>query len=95
MPKNTIVQVWKDNSVLNDGTKWTDYVKKITGNGYRVILSACWFLNIIRYGSDWNDFYNCDPSDFQGLRFSGFGVGIFKIFCFLGSEEQKRMVIGG
>jgi len=34
--------------------------------GYRAVLSACWYLNIISYGPDWEKYYKCDPHNFTG-----------------------------
>ena len=38
----------------------------MTGDGYRAILSAPWYLNYIDYGSDWTQYYKVDPTDFGG-----------------------------
>lgn len=67
------MQVWKDDQFLKDDISWKQYIGKITAKGYRVILSACWFLNIIHYGSDWKQFYACDPTDFRGFDSIQFG----------------------
>ncbi|KFD57778.1 hypothetical protein M513_01448 [Trichuris suis] len=58
LPLNAIVQVWKN------GHKET--LEKVTRSGLNALLSSCWYLNYINYGSDWHDFYKCDPQDFNG-----------------------------
>ena len=50
---------------------------QVTKSGYRAILAAGWYLNYIKYGVDWDEFYKQEPTDFEG------------------SEEQKKLVIGG
>ncbi len=32
-------------------------------------MSACWYLNYISYGQDWEKYYKCDPRKFQGFIF--------------------------
>ena len=46
------------------GLKWQSL--QITGEGHYAILSAPWYLNYLKYGSDWVKFYNVDPLDFGG-----------------------------
>ncbi|VEL21112.1 unnamed protein product [Protopolystoma xenopodis] len=58
MDKSAIIHIWKD--------EWTETIKTITAQGYPVLLSSCWYLNYIRYGIDWETFYRCDPSNFEG-----------------------------
>ena len=41
---DTVVEVWKGNP---------DSRPAITKAGLQAIYSACWYLNIIRYGPDW------------------------------------------
>lgn len=31
-----------------------------------MILSACWYLDHIEYGTDWSKYYNCYPREFDG-----------------------------
>ncbi|XP_068211206.1 beta-hexosaminidase subunit beta-like [Palaemon carinicauda] len=67
MANTSVVQVWKDVSLAPNKMKgWRDYVHDLTERGYQVILSSCWYINYITYGPDWRNFYNCDPTDFQG-----------------------------
>ena len=39
---------------------------QVTSEGHYAILSAPWYLNYIKYGSDWVKFYQVDPLDFGG-----------------------------
>uniref|UniRef100_T1IUC0 beta-N-acetylhexosaminidase n=1 Tax=Strigamia maritima TaxID=126957 RepID=T1IUC0_STRMM len=57
---DTVVQVWKE--------PFAEELANITNKGYRALLSACWYLNYITYGSDWETFYLCDPHDFNGTE---------------------------
>jgi len=58
MGGNTIIHVWKGG--------YADELAKVTLSGYRSILYACWYLDIISWGSDWPRYYKCDPQAFNG-----------------------------
>lgn len=73
MANTSVVQVWKDVSLSpNKMRGWRDYVHDLTEAGHQIILSSCWYINYITYGQDWRNFYNCDPTDFQGKTFWDF-----------------------
>lgn len=58
LPKGTVVHVWTGNqqALLNS----------ITGKGLPALLSACWYLDHLLTGGDWQKFYQCEPNDFPG-----------------------------
>ncbi|XP_076055989.1 beta-hexosaminidase subunit beta-like [Oratosquilla oratoria] len=69
LANSSVVQVWKDSSLSPSKMRsWREYMHDLTKNGHRAILSSCWYLNYISYGQDWRNFYNCDPTDFQGTE---------------------------
>ncbi|GIY87050.1 beta-hexosaminidase subunit alpha [Caerostris extrusa] len=55
---DTVIHIWKD--------FYTSELEKVTKAGYKAILSSCWYLNYISYGTDWPKYYACDPYDFKG-----------------------------
>lgn len=58
LPKDTVVQVWKNE---NDPREFMKVLENVVKSGYKAILSSCWYLNLIDYGQDWVKFYKCDP----------------------------------
>jgi hypothetical protein len=59
--------MWKTAGIgLKENTTWETYMEKATSDGYQTILSAPWYLNIIKYGSDWYDYYKIEPYAFNG-----------------------------
>lgn len=59
----TVVQVWK-----NWGIGWRNRMQAITTAGQPALLSAPYYLNYIKYGSDWVEMYEEDPHDFPGTE---------------------------
>ena len=41
-------------------------ISEVTKNGFQAILAAGWYLNLIKYGVDWEPFYLQEPTDFNG-----------------------------
>ncbi|XP_034325787.2 beta-hexosaminidase subunit beta isoform X2 [Magallana gigas] len=57
--KETIVEIYKNEAYMY-------HVFLTTLKGYRTVLQACWYLDLIKYGVQWPAFYSCDPHDFFG-----------------------------
>lgn len=58
LPNKTVVHIW-----LGDPSP---LLSRITRNGLQAILSTCWYLDHLKTGGDWTDFYRCDPHNFPG-----------------------------
>jgi len=61
---DTVVHVWKSGSQAEIDTE----MEAITKQNLRTILSSCWYLNNIKYGNNWEDYYACDPQHFSGTE---------------------------
>ncbi|XP_050293579.1 beta-hexosaminidase subunit alpha-like [Anthonomus grandis grandis] len=62
LPNNTLVHVWRD----WQGSWWNDTMNDVTKAGNTALLSACWYLDHLSTGGDWESFYQCEPTDFSG-----------------------------
>ncbi|XP_058473050.1 beta-hexosaminidase subunit beta isoform X2 [Solea solea] len=56
---DTVVHVW-----IGSGSK--EELGKVTAAGYKTVLSAPWYLDLISYGQDWGRYYKAEPLDFNG-----------------------------
>lgn len=57
--KNTVVEVWLPYTPKKE-------TFKVTAAGYRALISAPWYLDLISYGTDWHSYYSYEPLDFNG-----------------------------
>lgn len=55
---DTVIHIWKQPQRFE--------LSRVTQAGFRALLSSCWYLSTISYGSDWKTYYACDPQDFDG-----------------------------
>ncbi|XP_030762521.1 beta-hexosaminidase subunit alpha-like isoform X2 [Sitophilus oryzae] len=62
LPNDTIVHVWRDYGNF----KWVETMKSVTESNKPALLSACWYLDHLQTGGDWQGFYECDPTNFGG-----------------------------
>lgn len=63
---DTVIAIWKQ------GAGMTKELANVTAAGYKVILSACWYLNYISYGDDWEKVLSASLS--QVMQLHGFTV---------------------
>ncbi|XP_052599455.1 beta-hexosaminidase subunit beta [Peromyscus californicus insignis] len=59
LQQGTVVEVWK-------GEEYLEKLKEVTSSGFRAILSAPWYLDVISYGQDWRNYYKVEPLNFGG-----------------------------
>ena len=55
---DTVIDVWKGG--------WQSEMAAVTQAGFHAVLSAPYYLNIIKYGPDWLSYYQVEPSNFTG-----------------------------
>lgn len=70
MQKGTQIQIWKDSSILSEHGTWSDYLNRVTQDGYAAILSSPWYINFVSYGyQEWYRFYQVEPfANFTGNK---------------------------
>lgn len=42
----TVIEIWKDTSLLPDAPSWSHYLSKATSEGYDAVLAAPFYLNM-------------------------------------------------
>lgn len=57
LPSEAVAQIWFDYKAA---------MSKITGQGYRTIMSDGWYLHVLDTGGDWEKFYNVEPTNWSG-----------------------------
>jgi hexosaminidase len=74
----TIVNVWKYHNAPCTGEggagagagsaaqTWQGELASVTAAGYLALLSSPWYLNIVQYAPDWEEFYLVEPLNFTG-----------------------------
>ncbi|GAB6029724.1 hypothetical protein CHUAL_005444 [Chamberlinius hualienensis] len=60
LDNSTVVEVWKSAEMLE--------MFEVTKAGYRAILASCWYLDYIYHMPDWQQFYICEPQDFNATQ---------------------------
>ncbi|XP_052794829.1 beta-hexosaminidase subunit beta-like isoform X4 [Mya arenaria] len=55
---DTVVHVWKPGY-------WSE-LARATALGFKIVLSAPWYLDYISYGHDWMGYYKIEPFEFNG-----------------------------
>ncbi|KAI4872182.1 hypothetical protein NFI96_031022, partial [Prochilodus magdalenae] len=63
IPKDTILEIWKGLPAAYNAE-----MARMTLAGYRVLLSAPWYINHISYGQDWRNSYTVQPQNFSGTE---------------------------
>ncbi|KAM9679891.1 beta-hexosaminidase subunit beta-like isoform 1-T1 [Dama dama] len=61
LTQGTVVQVWKMGNLHMK-------LSKVTADGFPVIISAPWYLDVINYGEDWKQYYSVEPLRFAGTQ---------------------------
>jgi hexosaminidase len=55
---DTVVEVWKGG--------YQQELSDVTAAGLKTIISTPWYLDYISYGSDWQNYYKVEPTNFNG-----------------------------
>ncbi|XP_018019404.1 beta-hexosaminidase subunit beta isoform X2 [Hyalella azteca] len=63
LASDTVVHIWK-----GSGDDLENELSDVTAAGFSTLLSSCWYLNYISYGTDWHPYYECDPQNFNGTE---------------------------
>ena len=63
---DTVVHVWIGSWGTKKENYWRPELHNVTKEGFRAILSSCWYLDLINYGPDWKQYYKCEPHSFNG-----------------------------
>lgn len=85
LPKDTVLVIWKDTSLVSDSPSWSTHLSRATSGGYDTVLAAPFYLNMIEYGK-----YNTPESVMNLEFFKWYGIDLFTNF----TGKKNRKVIG-
>ncbi|CAF0932431.1 unnamed protein product [Rotaria sordida] len=88
LPSDTVIEIWKDTSLLSNSPSWSYYLSKATSEGYDAVLAAPFYLNMISYGK-----YNTPESVMNLEFFKWYNIDLFENFT--GDNIARQRLIGG
>ncbi|CAF1332502.1 unnamed protein product [Adineta steineri] len=87
LPLGTVIGIWKDTSLLPDSPPWSYFLSKATSEGYDTVLSAPFYLNMIKYGK-----YETNDSVMNLEFFHWYNIDLFANFT--GDDAARKRLIG-
>ncbi|CAF1661930.1 unnamed protein product, partial [Adineta ricciae] len=88
LPPGTVIEIWKDTTLVPESQPWSYYLSKATSEGYDAVLASPFYLNMIEYGK-----YNTNDSVMNLEFFKWYNIDLFANFT--GDQAARERLVGG